>query len=226
VFLHAHVFENELARYACAEADLVVDDARLEAARVGRHEKAAHFAAGAADLRPDERDLGEVAVGDPALRAVDDVAVAIVDRGREHAARVRPEVGLGEAEAADDLALGHLGQELRLLLFGAERVDRVHDERPLHARERPDARIPALELLHGQAVADVAQPRAAVALEVAAEEPELGDLRHTLRGERPALPVLADGREDARVAALPDAVADRALFGREAAGGVEEIGHG
>ena len=74
VLRDAHVLENELARHARAQAHLLVDGARLEALRVRRDEEAAHLAVDAADLRPDERDVREVAVGDPALRAVEDVA--------------------------------------------------------------------------------------------------------------------------------------------------------
>ena len=55
------------------------------------------------------------------------------------------------------------GQVALLLRLGAERVDRVHDERALHAREAADAGVAALELLHREAVADLAQAGAAVA---------------------------------------------------------------
>ena len=53
----------------------------------------------------------------------------------------------------------------------------------LHAREAADARVAALELLHREAVADLARPGAAVALEVAAEQAELRDLGDELGRE-------------------------------------------
>ena len=120
----------------------------------------------------------------------------------------------------------HLRQVALLLRLRAEGVNRVHDERPLHAREAPDARVAALELLHREAVADLAQPRAAVPLKVAAEEAELGDLGDQLHGERPLFEVLSDGRQDARIDEGANGVAHGALFGGEVAGEVEEVGHG
>ena len=69
---------------------------------------------------------------------------------------------------------------------------------PCTLAKRAHARVAALELLHREAVADVAQARAAVALQVAAEQTELGDLRDELVRERAVLPVLADRREASR----------------------------
>ena len=105
-------------------------------------------------------------------------------------------------------------------------MDRVHHERPLYAREAPYARVAALELLHREAIPDLAQPRTAVPLQVAAEEAELGDLGDQLHGERPLFEVLADGRQHARIDEGANGVAHGALFGGEVAGEVEEVGHG
>ena len=88
-------------------------------------------------------------------------------RGRgQHAAGVRAEVGLGQAEAADRLAAGHRRQPALLLRLGAVGVDRVHAQRALHRDEAAQAGVAALELLHDQPVGDVAEAGAAVALEV------------------------------------------------------------
>ena len=51
---------------------------------------------------------------------------------RHHRARIGAEVRLGQAEAADQLGLGELGQILLLLRLAAVGVDRVHHQRRLH----------------------------------------------------------------------------------------------
>ena len=85
-------------------------------------------------------------------------------------------VRLGEAEAPDDLAGREPGQEALLLLLGAVRVDRVHDQARLHAHHRPVAAVHALELAGDEPVADVVHPRAAVTLQGRAEHPQLSHL--------------------------------------------------
>ncbi len=71
-------------------------------------------------------------------------------------------VGLGQAEAADQLSFREPRQVLLLLGFGAELVDRRHDERALHAHRRPVARIHALQLARDQPVAHVVDSGTAV----------------------------------------------------------------
>ena len=115
-------------------------------------------------LGPDDEHVGDRAVGNPGLGAGDGVAAVDLLRPRDHAARIRAEVRLGEAEAADPLAGGQLGQELLLLRLGAELVDRHHHQRALHAHHRAEARIDALDLARDQAVADIAHAGAAVLL--------------------------------------------------------------
>ena len=57
--------------------------------------------------RPDDRDVGDRAVRDPHLRAVQDPVGAVAPRGRAHRARVGARVRLGQPEAADRVALVH-----------------------------------------------------------------------------------------------------------------------
>ena len=56
---------------------------------------------------PDDRDVGDRAVGDPHLGAVQDPVVAVASRARAHRAGVGAGVRLGQAEAADRLAGRH-----------------------------------------------------------------------------------------------------------------------
>ncbi len=104
-------------------------------------------------------------------------------------------VGLGEAEAADDLALGQPRQIFLPLRLAAIGVDRMHDQRGLHRHRRAVAGIDALELARDQPIGDIAHVGAAVLLrEGAAEKAERRHLADDLAVEA----LLAVGGEHAR----------------------------
>ena len=115
-------------------------------------------------LGPDHEHVGDRAVGDPHLGAGELVAAVDLPGARDHAAGVGAVVGFGQAEAADPLAGGQLGQVLLLGGFVAELVDRHHHQRRLHAHHRAVAGVDALDFARHQAVADVVQAGAAVGL--------------------------------------------------------------
>ena len=73
-------------------------------------------------------------------------------------------VGLGQAEAANPLAAGELGQVLLALGFAAEFINGHHHQRRLHAGHRAVARVHTLHFAGDQAVGHVRQARAAVLL--------------------------------------------------------------
>src|SRR5262249_3716388 len=103
------------------------------------------------------------AVGDEALRAVDDVLVALLDGGGAHPGDVRAGVGLGQAEGGEPRSFGELAEVLALDLLGAAERDRrgreaVAAERGLDARAAPG------ELLLDEAAVEVAGAGAAVLL--------------------------------------------------------------
>ena len=91
-----------------------------------------------------------------------------------HAAGVRAEVGLSQAEAAELLAFLHRRQPGLLLLFAAELVNGIHAQRRLHADKAAHAGVAALEFLGHEAVFDVAHAGAAIALQRRAEKAEFG----------------------------------------------------
>src|SRR5512140_1483086 len=93
---------------------------------VGGNDEAANAIVFVFNLGPDDGDVGDGAGGDPHFLAVQDVAVTVFLGARAHGSGIGGGVGLGEAEAAEDLSLGHLGQVLLLLLFAAEGVDGIH----------------------------------------------------------------------------------------------------
>ena len=128
----ADIVEDQLGGHGGPQRHLLVDLPRREAGRVSRDDESANPVIG---LRPHDRDVCDRAVGDPHLRAVEHPVVGVALGSRAHAGRIGAEVGLGEAEAADGLALGHARKPLFLLLLGAEGVNGVHRERALHAHE-------------------------------------------------------------------------------------------
>src|SRR5207249_11359463 len=71
----------------------------------------------------------------------------------------------------------HGGEPALLLLLAPPAPDGEHRERALHRGHRAQPRVARLELLHDEPVGDVGEPGAAVALQVRAEEAELGHAR-------------------------------------------------
>src|SRR5205814_1595461 len=136
------------------QRELALALVRAEARRVGGYDEPTDSLLGPAsfDSGPDDRDVGEGAVGDPHLRAVEHPVGAVSAGASLHRAGITPGVGLGEAEATDRLAGGHPGQPLLLLLVGAPAVDAEHRQRPLDTDEAAQPGVDRLELAAGDAV--------------------------------------------------------------------------
>ena len=145
---HHRILEDQLARVAGPPAHLVFLLTRADAADLGqivavadaerrgtrsrstvslRDDEAGDAAVAGARLgaRGDGEDLADAGVGDEGLRAVEDVVVALVDRGSGGAAGVAAGARLGEAEAAEHAAGGQQRDVLAALLVGAELDDRA-----------------------------------------------------------------------------------------------------
>ena len=174
-------------------------------------------------LRPDDRDVGDRAVGDPGLLARQDPAVAVAPGAGPHRAGVGAEVRLGEAEAPDRLAAGEEGDPAVLLLLRPPGHDRVHHERRLDGDERAQARVAALQLLHHEPVRDVGEAREAVFPDRRAEEVELSHLRDQLQREARLPGPLLDARQDALAHPVVNGVAHHSLLVREEVVQCEEI---
>jgi hypothetical protein len=138
--------------------------------------------------------------------------------------RIRAVLGLGQRERADRLDARHRLEPAVALLVGAEHVDRLHGEVRVHAEERPHAAVGARPLHAHEAGRGRAHARAAVPLDDAAGEAELGDLRDELERKLGALPVVVDDRRDLARAEVVEAIADRALFVGEQLVGQVQIG--
>src|SRR5690606_30207534 len=139
----ADVVEEQLGGVLRVHADLVQVAAALEALHAALHDQEADALGpgGRAGLGDDDDEVGEDAVGDEGLRAVQYGVVALPDRGGLDALQVGAGGGLGHRDRGDDLAGAVPGEPAGLLLVGAElpqvaAVDVVvHREAgPVHAR--------------------------------------------------------------------------------------------
>src|SRR5204863_6483597 len=140
-------------------------------------------------------NIGDRAVGDPPLGAVEYPAFIRAAGTRFHGAGIGTVIGFGEAEAADLVTRRQRGQPPAPLLFRAESKDRVHDQRPLHADEASQAAVAALQFLHHQAIRDIIHVGAAVLFgEIAPEQAHLGHVGYQFTRESGLFKVLIDYR--------------------------------
>ena len=148
-----HVGQEELAGRGGVEAHLAQGLRLLEArgSRVedeGEHRAVAHRGVRAVvELGVEHDGVGVGAVGDPGLRAVDDVLVAVPAGHGGHAAqRVRPGVGLGDGPGADLLG----GQQVEAPPLHLGRGAALHDgaggQADAHPHRGHDARAVVAQL--------------------------------------------------------------------------------
>src|SRR5438132_6620471 len=84
---------------------------------------------------PHDRQVGDVAIRDPALRAVEDPVFSVATRPRCHPGRVGSKLRLGQTEAPDHLAGGHPREPALLLLLRPIAMNREHAQGALHRDE-------------------------------------------------------------------------------------------
>src|SRR4051812_46969818 len=107
---HADILEQRVAGRRAVDPHLVLELRDREALGVLRDDERARALLLAVGDREHDVEVGDRRVGDPVLRAVDDPAVAILDRGRAHRGGVRAGLGLGQRERGRPLARRALGQ--------------------------------------------------------------------------------------------------------------------
>src|SRR3954467_13677028 len=196
---YLHVLEEDRARGRRADAELVVGLLAQEA-RGGRlqDERGDPLRAlGEIGHREEHDTVGDGSVGDPILRAVHDVHVALLHGGRALLRGVASRLRLGEPEAAELLAPRVGREEALLLLGGAILRDRIAVEGIVHAQRDSGARATAGDLLDGERIGDVVHARAApLGGNGDPAEPELERLLQRLGG-KPMLviPLLGIGAE-------------------------------
>src|SRR5437660_588913 len=107
-----------------------------EARRAALDQEAANAVLG---TRPDDGQVRDTAIGDPHLRAVQDISVAITACSGSHTRGVATGIRFSQSKAANHFAAGHARQPTLLLLLRAKRRDWEHSERTLHRDKRTQA---------------------------------------------------------------------------------------
>ena len=122
--------------------------------------------------------IGQGAVGDEALAAVDDELIPVPLGEGEHAAHVGAGGGLGQAEGAQVTALKNRGHEaLELLVGGLGEVQAAAVQRGGHGEGDAQGGVYLGDLFHCQGIFHVAQALAAVFLGIGqADEAHLAEV--------------------------------------------------
>ena len=218
----AHIVQIQGRSHRGAQAHLVLDFLGRETGGVGRHDKALHTLIG---LRPDDRDLGQIAVGDPHLGAIDDPIPAITAGVGLHVGRIGATMWFGQAKAADDFASGHARQPFAFLLLAAIGKDRIHAQRALHRDKAAQARIAPFQFLADQAVADVVQPGATVVFRQGRTKQAQGrDLGHQLLGKPPFIKTGTDDRHHLFIGKPRHRILDGTLLLGKLGADIEKVG--
>ena len=132
---HVHIGENEFRRVAGSERELAMLVLGMETRqrRIDDEAADAGIVGAVTGLGPDDGHVRLGSIGDPHLAAIDDpAAVGLLPGTGDHARRIRPVVGFGEAEATDHFRLREFGQIVLLLRLRAERENRIHNQGALH----------------------------------------------------------------------------------------------
>ena len=162
--------------------------------------------------RGDDEDLAHAGVGDEDLGAVEDVVVALVDRGGGGAAGVAARAGLGEPEPAQHLARREQRHVAPLLLLGAELDDGRGAEVGVRADGERVARVHLGHLVDGD-VGELVHPGAAQLFPPGhAEEAELAHRLDVLPGKFRGEIVVTGDRAHFAVGKIAHHLADLVVF--------------
>ena len=110
----------------------------------------------------------------------------------------------GQREGPQLVHLGHVRQPARLLLLRAAHRDRQHGQARVHAEEHAEAAVAAVQFHRDQPARHRAHPGAPVALDVLADDAELGQPLDQRPADLGPFPVRADDRHDLLVDEPPD----------------------
>ena len=168
---HAEIVEGNRRRGRTMQAHLVLELAGREtlgrvAVLVERFDHEGRRAAARAQRRighgQDAHRAGQRAVGDPHLRAVEDVRIAFFRRAQLDRRRIRSGLRLGQRKRRDLFAAAQIGQVLFADVFGAAQIDRHGADADVRADDGGEAGIDAAQFFHQNAVAGLARAHAAI----------------------------------------------------------------
>ena len=161
---HLNVLEHEFRRGRAAHAQLVERLGAAEALHAALDQEGGDAARPGFGIGLGIKDdrVGDRAVGDPELGAVENVAVVALLGPRCHRHHVRARAGLAHGEAAHVGAVAERRQELPLLLLRAVARDLVDAEVRVRAVGKGDGAGRAAHLLDRDDVGEIAHLRAAI----------------------------------------------------------------
>ena len=183
--------------------DLAGDHARVVALRRGLDDEAEDLARVGVP-GPHDHDVGDRRVADPALDAVEDPVVAVAAGGGLQRDGVGSVIGLGERERPDRVQCGHRRQPALLLLLRAAHRDRLHGQPGVHAEEGAQRPVAAVQLHVDEPAGHGAHAGGAVAVDVLADDLQLGQPPEQVPGQLGLLPVVADVGQHLLVDEPPD----------------------
>src|SRR5271155_5613189 len=157
---HLAILEDDFAGIGAAHAELVELFAGGESSKVPLDDEGgdAASAGGAVGLGVDNQRVSDRPVGDPHFRAVQHETVALEVGARAHGDHVRAGAGLRHGERADALTRDQLRQIAAFLLVVAIAADLIDAQVRMRAVGEPDRGRGARNLLHGDAMSEVAEP--------------------------------------------------------------------
>src|SRR5215813_2795613 len=213
---HADIVEEQLRRVLRLHADLLEIAAALEARRGGldgdqRRALGAELGIGLGDH---DHQVGELAVADEGLGAVDHPVVAVHDGAGLDRLEVRAGAGLGHGDGGHKLAGTGLGDPLLLLLFAAVVQQVGHDNVVVQRKGRPGSERTSLLLDQDGAVKEVGAGAAVFLGHGHAQKPLLARLAPQLAGHHAFLFPFHMERRDLFLEEPPAAIAEHLVFGR------------
>jgi len=156
-FRHVHVLQRKSRSHRCAQGPLAMNVVGLEAgASVSTRIRGCDRSR--SRLGPDDGDVGDGARGDPHLSPLMTYSLPTFLARVRHAAGIRSEIRLSQAEAAELFTFLHGRQPCFFLFVATELVNWIHAEARLHAHKTAHAGVAALELLRHEAVFHVPMP--------------------------------------------------------------------
>ena len=179
--------------------------ARVVAGRVLLDEEPLDLAVGGV-ARPDHDHVGDGAVADPALLAVEDVAVAVAAAVVSSATASEPCSGSVSANAPSRSSRAIPGSQRCFCSSEPEHPDRPHRQPGLHGVERAEAAVTPVQLHVDQSGGDRAHRWAAVALDAVADDAERAHLLDELPRELRPFPVAVDDGQHLGVDERPGAL--------------------
>ena len=212
---HPDVGEEQLGGVLRVLTDLLEVAAALEALHAALDDEQRDALVPGVRVGPGHHDdqVGEDAVGDEGLLAVEHVVVAGVDGARADALEVGPGARLAHRDRGDGLPRAQAGEPASpLLLRGARRE--VRDDHVVEQRERRPVDAAARQLLaDDHVVAEVGRPAAAVLLvELEPEQALRAGLHpHLAVDDAVALPLVVE-RHDLLVEEGTDGLAERLVL--------------